>query len=128
MLRLRRCMVLAGCTSEPASELAPTGPVEAGKGDGFCPTVPANIAPFDVPAYSCGPVDATNAAIARDVNRFWGSNVTSRACGPDLPAGGVGAWSRFGPGYIWIGLDFVNGLGESGSLMPAQYVTAHEFG
>jgi hypothetical protein len=122
------CVLIAGCAGEHGSELAPSGPVEQGKGDAFCPTVPAGIAPMTLPRYSCGALDAVNGAIANDVNRFWGSQVTACACGPDFPSGCEGAWSLSGTGYIWIGTDFTNGLGASGSFMPAQYVFAHEFG
>ena len=128
MHRLVICVLLAACATEADSELAPAGPVEAGKGDGFCPGVPARIAPMALPQYSCGPLDGVNGAIASDVNRFWGSQVTACACGPDFPQGCEGAYSLFGTGYIWIGVPFINGLAESGSLTPAQYAVAHEFG
>jgi hypothetical protein len=128
MRRVVVCVLLAACATEAESELAPSGPVEVGKGDGFCPTVPARIAPTGFSQYSCGRLDAVNSSIAADVNRFWGSNVVACACGPDFPQGCVGAWSLFNQGYIYIGVDFVNGLAASGSLMPAQYVFAHEFG
>src|SRR5262245_29444035 len=97
------CVAIAGCAGEQGAELAPTGTVEQGKGDGFCPTVPARIAPATLPRYSCGGLDAVHTAIANDVNRFWGSQVTACACGPDFPSGCEGAWSLFGTGYIWIG-------------------------
>jgi hypothetical protein len=122
-------LVGAACAADPADdELAPSGPVEAGKGDGFCPNVPANIRPTAAPPYSCGPLDARNGAIGAEVNRFWGSQVTSCACGPDFPEGCEGAFSLFDAGYIYIGVSFINGLAQSGSLMPAHYVFAHEFG
>lgn len=128
MRRLLLCALLVGCTTEAESELAPTGPVEQGKGDSFCPAVPARIAPTRLPQYSCGRLDSVNTAMAADVNRFWGSQVVACACGPDFPEGCEGAYSLFDQGYIYIGVDFVNGLAASGSLMPAQYVFAHEFG
>jgi len=121
--------VVASCTAEPEAELAPTGPVQEGKGDAYCPTVPARIAPTTLPLFSCGPLDATNAAIAADVNRFWGSNVIACACGPDFPKGCEGAFSLFTTGYVWIGVDFINTITRSaGSYMPAEYAVAHEFG
>jgi hypothetical protein len=113
--------------SSSTDELVPSGPVQAGKGDNFCPGVPARIAPTTPPPYSCGRLDPVNAAIAADVNRFWGSSVVACACGPDFPEGCEGAWSLFDTGYIYLGVPFLDGLGTSGSRMPAQYVVAHEF-
>ena len=128
MRRLVLCAFLAACASDAEPELAPTGPVEQGKGDGFCPAVPAGIAPTRLSQYSCGRLDSVNTSLAADVNRFWGSQVVACACGPDFPEGCEGAFSLFTEGYIYIGAEFVNGLAQSGSLMPAQYVFAHEFG
>lgn len=110
-------------------ELAPSGPVQQGKGDAYCPAVPARIAPSRPPLFSCGPLDPRHAAIARDVNRFWGSNVVACACGPDFPHGCEGAFSLFTEGYLWIGEDFMNTITESvGSIMPAESAIAHELG
>lgn len=128
MRRILLCVVLAACATDAESELAPAGPVEQGKGDGFCPAVPARIAPTTLSQYSCGPLDSVNASLAADVNRFWGSQVVACSCGPDFPEGCEGAFSLFTEGYIYIGVPFVNGLAASGSIMPAQYVFAHEFG
>lgn len=125
-----RCSVflvmLVGCTEPATGDLVPSGDI--GKGDGFCPIVPTLIAPTAAPEFSCGPLDPVNAQLMADVNRFWGANVQACACGPDFPSGCEGAFSLFSKGQIYIGLDFINGLSASGSLMPAQYVYAHEFG
>jgi len=128
MRRLVICMLLAACATESESELAPSGPVEQGKGDGFCPTVPARIAPTTLPDYSCGRLNAVNGTIMADVNRFWASNVVGCACGPDFPEGCIGAWSRMTTGYVWIGEDFLATFNASGSYMPAEYAISHEFG
>jgi predicted metalloprotease len=106
--------------------LVPSGDI--GKGDGFCPIVPTRIAPTAAPEFSCGPLDAFHTTLMADVNQFWGANVQACACGPDFPSGCEGAFSLMTKGQIYIGVDFVNGLGLSGSAMPAQYVYAHEFG
>jgi hypothetical protein len=119
-------VVLAACADAGTPDLEPSGDI--GKGDGFCPIVPTQIAPTSPSEFSCAALDPVNAQIMGDVNAFWGATVVGCACGPDFPQGCEGAFSLFEKGYIYIGQDFVNGLAESGSLMPAQYVYAHEFG
>ena len=128
MHRLLVCLLIAACAEPTSPELVPSGPVEQGKGDAFCPTVPARMAPTTRSTYSCGPLDSVNATIAADVNRFWGSNIVACRCGADFPEGCQGAFSLFTTGYIYIGVEFLNQFASSGSYMPAQYAFAHEFG
>jgi len=126
--RLLPVLVVAACAEGgPADGLAPSGPVTPGKGDQSCPIVPADIMATQAP-YWCGPVDSVNGGLMSDVNHFWHSHVLACGVGPDFPEGVDGAWSLFDYGTIYVGLAFVNGLATSGSLMPAQYVYAHEFG
>ena len=128
MKHLLLTCLLASCAADASEpeQLTPSGPI--GKGDGVCPTVNARIAPTAPPQYSCGPIDAVDAAIAADVNAFWGSQVVTCSCGPDFPEMCEGAYSLFFHGYVYLSLEFMHGLTASGSLTPTQYVYAHEFG
>ena len=121
------CSLVACNADVTPRDLVPQGGGN-GKADGQCAYVPAAIAPTGAPPYSCGPLDAIDAPLAADVNAFWSSQVVACACGPDFPQGCVGAFSLNFYGYIYVGVDFMDRLAASGSVMPAQYVFAHEMG
>lgn len=127
-MRRFACLLLlvTACADAGAPDLEPSGDI--GKGDGFCPIVPTQIAPATLPEFSCGALQPVNAQLMADVNAFWGASIVGCSCGPDFPSGCEGAFSLFTKGYVYIGEEFVNELAESGSLMPAQYVYAHEVG
>jgi hypothetical protein len=126
--RILPVLLLAACAEGGASsELAPSGKVVPGKGEQFCPVVPAGITPSRA-EYSCGPLDATSGSIMTDVNRFWGSQVLACAAGLDFPEGVDGAWSLSSQGVIYVGERFVEGIVRSGGPVAAEYAFAHELG
>lgn len=123
------CVSCVGAEPESELELEPAGQDGKHDGVGACPTVQAAIAPTAPTRYSCGALPPVHAAIMADVNAFWGSQVVGCACGPVSPAGHcTGAWSLFNTGYVYIGVEFLDGLTSSiGTWTPAQMVYAHEF-
>lgn len=122
-------LVLASACGETMGDLAPDALPEAGKGDGFCPSVPASIVADVVPPFSCGPVDPLGAAVMAEVNGFWSSQVGLCGCGPDFPQQPCdGAYSLFDRGWIYYDPAFLAGLTASGSFAPSFYVLAHEMG
>lgn len=120
-------LLASACATEAESpDLAPSGPVVSGKGDGFCPAVSANLGVTEPQQFLCAPVSARSAAEMADVNRFWASNVALCGCAADQPD--CSNATAMTGGWIYASNDFVEGMRTSGSNMPTQYIFAHEFG
>lgn len=116
----------ASCATEAPSELTLEGG-GGGKIDGQCGTVAANMAPLTAPAYQCTAPSAYHRLLMADVNQFWQSDIGVCGCGPDYPHGCEGATADR-TGWVYANFDFIEGLRESGSDLPAAYVYAHEVG
>jgi hypothetical protein len=127
VVRFATLVLVAAACGEPMGDLQPAER-PGGKGDGFCPAVPAGIVADPVPPFSCGPVDPLGAAVMAEVNGFWGSEVGLCSCGPDFPQACDGAYSLFDKGWLYYSPSFLAGLTASGSFAPSFYVLAHEFG
>lgn len=91
---------------------------------------PLHIATSNSSQYLCGPVGQTTLEVMRDLNGFWGSNVTACSCQFDAPSiCRGGAFVGGDPGYIFYDTAALMRLDQiTGSRLPADMVMAHEFG
>ena len=121
-------LTLLSCTEQGGERLLqPTATPE--RADGFCPAVLAGITADPVPQRICLPPDPVAEGIMADVNQFWGSATQLCQCGPDS-AGDCefNAFSLFETGYIYYDPAVLNHFTDGGSLLPAYWILAHEFG
>ncbi|HTL36397.1 MAG TPA: neutral zinc metallopeptidase [Kofleriaceae bacterium] len=123
--------LLAACAVGPDSgdDLALVGDSTiAGKGDGQCATVSANIAPTAPPPFACGPVDSLASSLLADINGFWGSHVGACNCIGDYDGPCRGASSRFELGWIYLEPGFIQRVSSEINTTVGSYALAHELG
>lgn len=119
-------MFIASCSGGGGGD-SPAQP-QSGPKDSY----PVGARPLTFPPFVVGPANAPGpgtVAVMQKLNRFWGSQVEAYACGPDALLAGCYMNAMVpGLGYIFYDRNLLNALDMSGSMLPADFFMAHEFG